>query len=373
MHERNRPGTFAVAIACFMLATGGVYAQDLTIPSAPSCPSCTIGLRPVASLGRAGDPVDVDPSGVVVQRPGGYVIAPVGDRSQLAFYGSSGAFERVTGREGRGPGEFNNIRSLALLPSAAIAVLDYRLTLLTPAGSLITSKPLPAGIVGGRLVALADGRLVVNNYQSAHAPLCLFGTDLSLTRCFGGAAAAGRMAPKTLERFPVPGDRATIWSGTVWYHYLIERFDTLGHRITRIQRDAPWFPASRPEDDPGGSILQSRPLPHLSGLWVDARGRIWTAVLVPDPRWHAVEAAPPTGREGHGSGGAAVSDWGKYLDTILEVIDPATARVIVSQRFPGVMGGFTRDGLLTEFREGEDGPVHAEVMRAEVVQSRQRH
>lgn len=368
MRGRDRARTTAAVIACFMLATGGVHAQDVAVPSAPSCPSCTIRLRPVASLGRAGDPVDVNPSGVVVQRPGGYAIAPVGDRAQLAFYGSSGAFERVTGREGQGPGEFNNIRSLALLPSAAIAVLDYRLTLLTPAGALMTSKALPAGIVGGRLVALADGRLVVNNYQSAHAPLCLFDADLSLRRCFGGAAA-GRMAPKNLERFPAPGDRATIWSGAVWYHYLIERFDTLGHRITRIQRDAPLFPASRPEDDPGGSVLQSRPLPHLSGLWVDPRGRIWTAVLVADPGWHAAEAAPPIGREGHGSGGVAVSDWGKYLDTILEVIDPSAARVIVSQRFPGVLAGFTRDGLLTEFREGQDGLIQAVVLRAEVVQS----
>lgn len=360
--------TLGAAIACLLFAMGGLTAQELTIPSAPSCPACTIRLRPVASLGRAGDPVDVDPSGVVVQRPGGYAIAPAGDRAQIALYLSSGAFERVLGRQGQGPGEFNNIRSLALLPNAGIAVLDNRLTLLTPAGSLIVSKSLPA-IIAGRLVALADGRLVVNNYQPAHAPLCLLGADLSLARCFGGAATPGRMAPKTLERLLAPGDRATIWSGTMWYRYVIERYDTLGHRITRIQREAPWFPASGPEEDPGGSVLQSRPLPHLSGLWVDAQGRIWTAVLVPDPRWRAAETGPPSGREGRAARALPVSDWGKYLDTILEVIDPATARVIVSQRFPGVMERFTRDGLLTEFRETEDGLVQAALVRPEVVRS----
>lgn len=103
---------------------------------------------------------------------------------------------------------------------------------------------------------------------------------------------------------------------------------------------------------------------------VDAHGRIWTAVLVPDPRWRAAEAAPPSGREGRAARALPASEWGKYLDTILEVIDPATARVIVSQRFPGVMGGFTRDGLLTEFRDIEDGLLQAAVSRPGVVQSR---
>ena len=363
--------SFAAHAAVFVWLAGAGQessAQTTFVPSAPTCTACSIRLDLVSTLGGAGDAVDITTSSVVVRRGDGYAVAPVGDRTQLAFYGRSGALERVAGRQGQGPGEFNNIRSLAVLPGQTVVVLDQRITLL-PAGAAapVVSRALPAGISAGRLIALADGRLVVNNYRPGRQPICLFGTDLTLIRCFGDAAAPTRDGPAGLERLIVPGDRGTIWAGTQQYRYAIERYDTGGHLIARIERDAAWFPASRPEDDPVGSIRQSRPLPRLSGLWVDRGGRIWTAVLVPDQHWHATAPAPRAGREGRPAPMVPVSEWGQYFDTIVEVIDPVAGRVVVSQRFPGVLAGFTSDGLMTELRETGDGLLQEVMLRPEIA------
>jgi hypothetical protein len=324
----------------------------------------------VSTLGAPGDAVDIMPSSVVVRHGEGYAVAPVGDRAQIAFYGKSGAFERVVGRQGQGPGEFSNIRSLAVVPGGTIAVLDQRITLLPVAAAApVVSGQLPAGVTAGRLIALPDGRLVINNYRPGRPPLCLFGTDLTLLRCFGDPAASGRNAPSSLERLITPGDHATVWAATERYRYVIERYDTLGRRIARLQREPSWFPAIRPEDDPGGSVRQSRPLPHLTGLWADGGGRIWTSVLVPDSRWHATQAPPPAGREGRPAPMVPVAEWGQYFDTIVEIMDPATGRVVVSQRFPGVMGGFTSDGLMTELRETRDGLLQEVLLRPRIAQA----
>ena len=360
----------AVAVACLTAVATESRAQARVVPSAPSCARCSIRLEPVSTLGGTGDAVDITTSSVVVRRGDGYAVAPVGDRAQIAFYGQSGALERAAGRQGQGPGEFNNIRSLAVMPDGAIAVLDQRITLLPAhAAEPVVSRQLPAGVSAGRLVALTDGRLVVNNYRPGRPPLCLFGTDLTLVRCFGDPAAPGRNAASSLERLLAPGDHATIWAATQQYRYVIERYDTLGHRIVRLQREAAWFPASRPEDDPGRSVRQSRPLPRLSGLWVDGGGRIWTAVLVPDPGWKATAEAPPAGREGRPAPMVPVADWDSYFDTIIEVIDPVAGRVVVSERFPGVMAGFTRDGLMAELRETGDGLLQEVILRPQVAQA----
>jgi hypothetical protein len=45
-----------------------------------------------------------------------------------------------------------------------------------------------------------------------------------------------------------------------------------------------------------------------------------------------------------------VSEWGQYFDTIVGVIDPVGGRVMMSQRFPGVLAGFTRVGSSVDLR-----------------------
>jgi hypothetical protein len=149
-------------------------------------------------------------------------------------------------------------------------------------------------------------RLVVNNDRPPRQPICLFGTDLTLIRCFGHFTAPERNGAAGQERLIAPGNHATIWAGAQQYQYMIERYEMARRLIARIGRDAAWLPASRREDRAGGSLRLSRPLPCLGGLRADRGGRIRTAVLVPDQHL-ACDSAGAAGRSrgsarSHGSG-----------------------------------------------------------------------
>lgn len=302
---------------------------------------------------------------VVVARSGGFLVAPTSTGAQIGRYSERGRFEGAAGRSGTGPGEFLNIRSLAALPSGSLAVLDYRLTLLTPGLTVAAIKTLPAGVTAGRIVSLTDGRLVINNYNPARPALCLFDRDLALVRCFGGTTSLQRTGAYELERQLSAGPDATVWSAPVMYQYVIERWDSLGNRIEALRRSASWFPVMRPEDDPHLSPAKARPLPRVTGLWADDRGQLWTSIIVADEHWSAA-AATPQSREGGPP--LPLAEWPRYFDTMIEIIDPVGGKVIASQRFPGVFGGFTTNGLLTEFREGADGVLQVVLFRPHVVQ-----
>jgi hypothetical protein len=335
---------------------------ERVIPSSPACAGCTVSLMPVVTLGGEDDAPDFTPSSTVTRHGGGYVVAPVGDRSQLAFYGADGRFERTVGRAGAGPGEFGSINGVVPLPDGQLVVLDRRLTMVAADYRPHISRALPASVAAFRMVALPDRRLVLNNYLPGQPPLCFFTAGLELERCFGPVPADARTASSMAQRILTAGPDGTLWAARQMYRYAIEHWDRSGRLLGTIVRDAPWFPSTRAEDDPHVLPNESRPLPRVSGVWLDGAGHLWTSILVPDAHWRATDPR----RAGPGEHRTRIptpGEWSRYLDTIVEVIDLRAGRVVVSQRFPGVLGGFTRDGLLTELVENDEGVLQARVSR----------
>lgn len=332
------------------------------------CLPCQIELSLIARLGTADDSTDITSSTTGERFGNGFIAAPVGDRAQFAIYDSTGLRRYVVGRLGAGPGEFTNIRSVAVLPRGQIAVLDARLTALSglpPA--LLVSKALPPGVIARNLLALEDGRVLVNNYGPDRPAFCIFGSNLELVRCFGRQATSRQTAGDELQYSFSAARGGRFWAAPHMYRYSLEQWDTAGRQRLQVQLHASWFRPMNPVDDPHESPARVRPLPRINGVWEDDQARVWVVILVPDAAWHATTALTGRRGEGPGNGPMSVGEWAKYFDTKIEVFDLAHSAAVASARFPGVMSGLSSDGLLTELHERSDGTLQALILKPSLV------
>lgn len=82
--------------------------------------------------------------GAVRRSDGGIVVADAGLRA-LRFYDAAGRFLRSSGRQGGGPGEFEELASLRLLPGDSLLVFDWtlrRISVFAPEGAFARSVSL---------------------------------------------------------------------------------------------------------------------------------------------------------------------------------------------------------------------------------------
>jgi len=104
---------------------------------------------------------------------GGIVVANYGS-SEVRFFDSSGHFVKSVGREGEGPGEFQRIDKVSLMPGDSVAVADYwlrRITILSQEGELgrVISLEGTADRVR-HLLSLGDSGFVGLSYSYASMP-----------------------------------------------------------------------------------------------------------------------------------------------------------------------------------------------------------
>lgn len=139
-------------------APGGTAAADVPRWRAGDAPSLAIGsvegaeafrFEDIASVRRGSD--------------GSIVVADRGAR-QVRVFDAQGRHVRTAGRKGRGPGEFEGLSRLFLLPGDSLAAWDAnqrRITVFAPGGALARVESLDLPGFGGSLDAVfPDGSLV---------------------------------------------------------------------------------------------------------------------------------------------------------------------------------------------------------------------
>ena len=97
-------------------------------------------------------------------------------------------------------------------------------------------------------------------------------------------------------------------------------------------------------------------------MWEDQAGRLWTVVVVADEEWS------PTEREQRGERSLLAvmrdTDYDRILDSIIEVIDPDSRRVIARTRFDVVIHGVTNQNVLYGKTQHDDGHILIRLWRA---------
>ncbi len=322
---RPRPMTRITACLLTGLLLGMLQApaqsqEVIEITPRQTCQGCSIQLEPVATLGRAQDPVS--PfwySRVAVDRLGTLFVGPTTSPGEIAVYSPSGDLLRTLGREGEGPGEFHGIRYLQVLGGDSLHVLSRgRRTILSLDGDFIGSSP--ALITTTNAAVLDDGRVLVNRLiqtpERFGLPAHILGTGGQPDLSFGNDSddPQGEFVAGNLRTVSYSGG-SQVWVGPLG-QYRLELWDTAGTHLRTFVRSAPWFkPWVR------RSALQpfrEKPNPTLLSVREDHAGLLWVILRVPDRNWEPGVEEPA---------------YEHVYDAILEVVDPETGDLLISERF----------------------------------------
>ncbi len=282
-------------------------------------------------------------------------IAPLADAGRFARFDRTGRLISVDGRFGSGPGEFRLISGLARWGSTEVAVFDAgngRFARLSVNGrhlgeqSTVIVDPVSSTLISdSELLVTAD----IRTPALAGAQFHILDRNGQISRSFGGRSGNIdlRTPPQRWHVSPIVEE--SFW--TVPYdRYVLEQWSTKGSLLQRIERQVDWFPVS------SGRGRGSPPAAVLVDVWVDGAGLIWTISAVPLPG----AVPPPVRREGRVDLRQAPV---RRFDTIVEVLDPASSRVLMSRRVPVQHLGFVGPGVTYSVKEGADGRRAVEVWR----------
>ena len=316
---------FRIVPLCVVLAGCGAEAPP-TEASGP-CPSgdCRIELERITRITDADDPGILRPEVTWVQETeAGTFVATSMDMKQIAEFGPDGRLVGVTGRAGQGPGEFLIMVTPIPGPGDTLFAADLgqgRITMFgpdrAPAGTIVT-RFVPDLLMpdGSFLVASQIGRR-----ETIGSPIHVVDREGEVVRSFG----AHEEYRPDLDGLPTR-QVALARDGTVWamapVRYVLERWDpSTGEQLQSIPIGSDWFrePLAPYTDE------TVRPPSLVVGLWEDEDGLVWTIVKDADLDW---EPSPRANEHRPYEPG----ERDRLFDWVVEVVDPASGRVLASRR-----------------------------------------
>jgi hypothetical protein len=333
--------------------------KRVVIDSKPTCANCTIEITRMMTA--------VPSDSLAVPSPRPFVVDGAGRlylfdsrRGVVMQYGSDGKLLKQIGRQGRGPGEFQYVRGMAVGVGDTIYLADdamSRLTILSPSGAV--ARIVTVGARYSSLIPSASGEIF------AAGPL---GTADG--ECYGVLAADG--ARKAKWGTCKPGDAYMLegmmfaWmrhvavanGGRLWSarynRYEIEAYDKTGSPTVTVVRQADWFEPWEPDPKKMRPFTE-RPLPLVTGLATLADGNLLVAVTKAADDW----TAPPLNSKGQLP---PSSTWESKVVTTFEVLDPQNGKLLASHTIKGRIFPLS-DAYYADTREGEDGERVVDVFR----------
>ena len=333
-----------------------------TIPRALDCPRCRIVVGPARVLGTDDGPGSLTGSvwgGARDTRGNYYIIA--GPNAPPVKFDSAGRFLAELGRMGPGPGEFQGLSSISVIAGDSVYVTDRRsVHVFAPSGAFVRSDAIP--VVVRFPVVRKDGSAVVagsaQTSGGAGWPFHFLARGMgSITKSFGS------MEPGAPGSAPAPGrlTMATSRDHGFWtvdlLEYRLTQWDSTGRPRQILVGDPAWW-----TDPPQPSQRDTAAVPPHTGIrrvYEDPSGLLWVMTLVPGPRW----------REGWGrklpDGGYLVSGirFDLLHDTMIEVIDPRSARLVTSIRLSGYISEYLGPDEILQTTEDASGVPKALVRR----------
>lgn len=327
-----------------------------------ACTECSIDLVEVARLGADADSASIRPDVSVWP----CMVAPFPNQTwavsglvgggQIGIYGSEGAMLHTIGRSGQGPGEYGTDLHIVVESDEIALVADnsyQRLTTLRE-GEAVGTVRLPRRIQS--LALLEGGQLLVHGRPSglegdSEDRFSLVDRDAGEVRSFGGVATD----LADLDQWVVSsGAHGGFWVASGW-KYELHRWahpDSLEYTLVRDGVD--WFPL---DNAPSDEMYVSEPPPSwLTHVWESSDGLLWTFSLVPDEDWAPgpPERPNPAWNE-------------RVLDTMVEVIETATDRVLAQLRFENTLAPVCASGMMYTAEEVESGDVRVLVFQPRLV------
>jgi len=332
-----------------------------TISGRVKCQVCRIRVNEIARIGDKGGTIVEWPQSIWQDSKGRFFVMQPNQGEPPQVYSSTGRFLRTLGREGSGPGEYRNAAIVFGDARDTVFVVDWgtsRLTVLGPSLQLVRSFPIPASTLSGSI--LSDGSLVVNATVEDRAtvglPFHLF--DRGGKRFTAKGDKTRPYVPSTQHLFAYrlsPSLAGGFWAFPFLGRYELElwRGDSLA---VYTRESVAWFvtaPARLTRaDGPAGP-----PISWINGGWEDSSGLLWVVARVADSRGPGSQELI-RGPEGNYS---VPKDADRDYDTMIEVIDPKSKVVLVSQRFDNLFALVVGKGKVAQVEEMKDGRLEVRV------------
>jgi hypothetical protein len=350
------------AFAVLMVMPDASASQQDTIVIHGTCSDCEIRLEPIATLGGADLPFEVDfRSSVAVMSDGSFLVAPTMNTGEVGVFDPAGQFERVVGREGQGPGEYQRISTIRVGPGDTVHVIEYGLvSKLGPDLAFLNRMPLQSP-PPDQWTVLPSGDLVVLAVRlGGNTPpmrLHVMGRDGRYVTSFAPAPRAYSRTDDHDERI------GALWPsrryGGLWYakqnRYALDLY--VDHEPQRsIVRELDWFQPW--EGDLPGEGFQRPPRPQLTSIAERPDGLLTVVINRADANWQEL---PRTG----------TLDRNRVFDGVIEVLDPVAGEVIATMETEDRIAGVIGDGTLIYIaRQDSVGRVRIYVYRIVLPESR---
>ncbi len=327
----------------------------------PICPDCQINFRHVATLGSEADPASVWEGAagsecmVAQLSTGKFVLGGVASRGDVFMYDDQGRFIRSISRQGQGPGELTSRARILVSAGDTLWVADdgnVRMQVWTAAGQHIRSFSMPAPYRA--FTRLNRGDIVFDGpVDRTGDPMYYVLSPLGeeLDRVGESKSREVDLEWSVLARRRGPG--GGFWASSIW-HYAIEHWDSGGSLSGTLVRDAAWFPPYPPYPD---EVFDSEPPPPgMYHIREDTQGRLWAFVLLPDADWRPEIPRRPR------------HTWNREtFDYLVEVIDPALARLIARDIHDDRVAPMCNSPLVYTVVEAPSGDLRVRVMEPQIV------
>ncbi|MGQ0766552.1 MAG: 6-bladed beta-propeller, partial [Gemmatimonadota bacterium] len=309
----------------------------------------------------------------VVRAAGGHIFAGgLSPDRRVLVYDSTGRFAGTIGRSGEGPGEWRIIQRLVSGPADSLYIFDFnrRMVVFSPSGRVVRTVTQPLRVVDA--LPLSNGSVVLSGALTTPAgigyPFHLVSADGRHVRSFGMVdAVRGCNDLSSVGRHLSLASNGSVWA-VPSDSYEIQRWDTAGVLRGSFVRRPAWFEYYKQTYRRRGSEGEVRPYLRkdtpeswIRGVREDRSGRLWVLIAVAATDWesHGIMG---------GEGQAVTHDVrDKLYDTIVEVIDPRTARVVTRARLSFNVAGFASDDVIIHHREAPNGLRSAELWRLEFI------
>lgn len=342
-----------LGIAAFLLVLELVGAAGLSgqtvmvIADDVSCAQCSIDLEHMTQLGGDAD---------TLVNIGYTATLPIDSRGRIYFsaaefpgsikvFDPDGRLISEIGRSGEGPGEFISSTLTYVKRGDSLYAFDMgtrRLTVFSPQYDVVRTGAVQVIPVDGFFDE--QGYMTVSSIGRSPAsfgyPLHRLSGDGELLHSFGGDySGISRRNRSLLGRSISPRETGGLWAAHK-LNYDIEEYDRSGNHVRTVRRRPSWFPDTAVEPLLPSSPSDPPPFAQIYGVQEDDAGMLWVLVWLPASDWRdalAEENPPPTA----------------FWDTVIEVIDPRSGRVITRRRIDATALGFSADGVFFTYDDRE--------------------
>jgi hypothetical protein len=376
--KASRIGGLCVGLSGLCLLRAAAQ-QPYQVPESQTCRECRIELRPLVRVGSRDGPGIVSGSEVMTRnRRGEYLVAHGLSRGTFQVFSAQGRHLLSIGKRGKGPGEYEFISEIVCDSAGVTFVFDHalrRLTVLDSTYRVVKTHSLSLAPEPGSHAVLVDQPKGI--FIGQHVPSKeLSGVALHLIDSLGTVRSLPETgdgfrvdAPTNQVRILAAGDGGRAWSARV-NAYRVDLWNLTSSKIVSTYIRKPrWFSAwiRRGEISPEGGLV-----PEIKALQYDRlRGWLWVIVQVPssDKDWYTglVSEIGPDGRKYYGPG-----DLNKVYDSIVEIIDTKSGRLVLSQRLGPNLRRFIAPGEAISIGTDGDGSEYIQVWRIQTTHPKPR-